>query len=115
MISLDATCNRRVIRAAIGDLLRIELPENAMAGNRWTLPDPLPRQLRLLLDKTASGRHVAYADGARRLEFRIVAQGAFALSLLTAHSYQPSCATFELFIEAYDAEAEALLGPASSQ
>jgi hypothetical protein len=113
MISLDATCNRRVVRATIGDLLRIELPENAMAGNRWALPDPLPRELRLVLDKTTSGGHVIYSDGARRLEFRVVAPGAFALSLLSAHSWQPSCVRFELFIEAYDADADAVIDPAS--
>lgn len=86
-----------------------------MAGSRWALPDPLPRELRLVLDKTASGAHVAYAEGARRLEFRIVAQGPFALSLVNTHSWQQSSGTFELFIEAYDPEAEALAGPASSQ
>ena len=114
MISLDATFNRRVVRAAVGDLLRIELPENVLAGNRWALPDPLPRQLRLVLDKTAGDRITSYAAGERRLEFRIVAGGSCSLSLVNARSWQQSSTSFELFIEAYEAETDVHVGPASS-
>ena len=113
MISLDATFNRRVVRAAVGDLLRLELPENVSAGNRWALPDPLPRQLRLVLDKTASDRYLTYTAGERRLEFRIVAGGSFSLSLVNARNWQAST-SFELYIDASEAEAEAYAGPASS-
>ena len=114
MISLDATFNRRVVRAAVGDLLRLELPENVLAGNRWALPDPLPRQLRLVTDKTACEGRITYSAGERRLEFRIVAGGSCSLSLVHARSWQQAPTSFELFIEAYEGDNEAHAGPASS-
>ena len=114
MISLDATFNRREVRAAVGDLLRLELPENVSAGNRWALPDPLPRQLRLVMDKTACDGSITYSAGERRLEFRVVASGSFSLSLVNARSWQKSATTFELFVEAYEADADQHLDPASS-
>ena len=114
MISLDATFNRRVVRATVGDLLRLELPENVTAGNRWALPDPLPRQLRLVLDKTASDRFLTYTAGERRLEFRVVASGSFALSLVNARSWQQTATSFEVYIDASEAESELYAGPSSS-
>ena len=113
MIIVDATLNRRVVRAAVGDLLRLELPENVATGNRWVLPDPLPRQLRLVLDKTPGVQNASYAAGERRLEFRIVSVGSFALSLLNAPRWQQAPTSFELLVEAYDAENDVLAGPAS--
>lgn len=113
MILVDATFNRRVVRAAVGELLRLELPENVATGNRWALPDPLPRQVRLVLDKTPGERNVSYAAGERRLEFRIVSVGSFALSLLNAASWQQAPTSFELLVEAYDAENEVAAGPPS--
>ena len=114
MITLDATFNRRVVRAAVGELLRLELPENVEAGNRWALPEPLPRQLKLVMDKTPSGGRFSYAAGERRLEFRIVAAGSFSLSLLNARSWQQAPTAFELYIEAHEAESDLHAGPASS-
>jgi predicted secreted protein len=114
MVIVDATFNRRVVRAAVGDLLRLELPENVSTGNRWSLPDPLPQQLRLVLDKTPTEQNVSYAAGERRLEFRIIASGTFALSLLNVPSWQQAPTSFELFVEAYEAEPDAFVGPASS-
>jgi len=113
MISLDATCNRCVVRAAVGELLRLELPENIAAGSRWTLPDPLPRQLHLVLDKTASDRYLSYTAGERRLEFRVVASGAFALCLINSRAWQKACTSFEVYIDASDPEGE-YAGPVSS-
>jgi len=115
MISLDATFNRRVVKAAIGELLRLELPENVAAGNRWTLPDPMPRQLRLVLDKTARDRHLTYSAGERRFEFRVVAGGCCALSLVNAQSWQQAATSFEVYIDASEAESELCTGPASGQ
>jgi len=114
MISLDATFNRRVVKAAVGDLLRLELPENVSAGNRWALPDPLPRQLRLVMDKTASDRYLTYTAGERRLEFRVVAGGSFSLSLVNARSWQQASTSFELYIDACDVDNDAYAEPASS-
>jgi len=114
MISLDATFNRRVVRAAVGELLRLELPENISAGNRWNLPDPLPRQLHLVLDKTANDRSISYTAGERRLEFRVVGSGSFALSLINSRAWQEAWASFEVYIEACDPEGELYAGPVSS-
>lgn len=114
MIIVDATFNRRVVRAAVGDLLRLELPENVATGNRWALPDPLPRQLRLVMDKTPREQNVSYTAGERRLEFRLVSAGSFALSLLNASSWQQAPTSFELFVEAYEADSDVHVGPASS-
>ena len=114
MISLDATFNRRVVKAAVGELLRLELPENVTAGNRWALPDPLPRQLRLVLDKTASDSYLTYTAGERRLEFRVVAGGSFSLLLVNARSWQQASTSFELYIDASDVESDNYVGPASS-
>ena len=114
MISLDATFNRCVVRAAVGELLRLELPENISAGSRWSLPDPLPRQLRLVLDKTASDRCLSYTAGERRLEFRVVAGGSFALCLINSHAWQKACTSFEVYIDASDPEGELCAAPVSS-
>ena len=106
MLALDATFNRRVVRVAVGDVMRLDLPEDVVAGSRWALPDPLPPQLRLVVDKTASDREVAYPAGDRRLEFRIIAQGTFSLSLVNARRWQQAATVFELFVEAYEADLE---------
>jgi len=98
MITLDATFNRRVVRANVGDLLRLDLPEDAVAGNRWALSDPLPEQLRLVKDKTAS---VAYATD-RRLEFRVVAGGSCSLSLINSRAWQQNATSFEIYVEAFE-------------
>jgi predicted secreted protein len=99
MITLDATFNRRVVRASVGELLRLDLPEDVVAGNRWALSDPLPEQLRLVKDKTAS---IACATD-RRLEFRVVARGSCALSLINARAWQQTVTCFEVYVEAYEA------------
>jgi predicted secreted protein len=114
MIIVDATFNHRLVRAAVGELLRLELPENVTAGNRWALPDPLPQQLRLVMDKTPREQSVNYAAGERRLEFRIVTSGAFSLSLLNAPTWQQPPSSFELYVEAYEPESDAHVGPTSS-
>jgi hypothetical protein len=106
MISLDATFNRRLVRAAVGELLRLDLPEDTAAGNRWALPDPIPEQLRLVMDKTASDQRVTYAAGNRRLEFRVVAVGSFSLSLSNEHCWQKPPPSFDLLVEAYQADHE---------
>lgn len=97
MITLDATCNRRVVRASVGELLRLDLPEDLVAGYRWTISDPLPEQLRLVKDKTAS----AACTTDRRLEFRVVAEGSCALSLINARPWQQAQTSFEVYVEAY--------------
>jgi predicted secreted protein len=104
MITLDATFNRRVVRASVGELLRLDLPEDVVAGNRWALSDPLPEQLRLVTDKSGGARSVAYPAGDRRLEFRVVGQGSFALSLVNARAWQQAATSFEVYVEAYEAE-----------
>ena len=104
MITLDATFNRRVVRASVGELLRLDLPEDVVAGHRWALSDPLPEQLRLVKDKTASVSSVAHPAGDRRLEFRVVGQGSFALSLVNARAWQHTSTSFEIYVEAYEAE-----------
>ena len=114
MISLDATFNRRVVRAAVGELLRLELPEDISAGNRWSLPEALPRQLRLVLDKTRSDRGISYTAGERRLEFRVVASGSFALSLINSPAWQKARTSFEVYVDACDPEGELYSGPVSS-
>lgn len=112
MISLDATFNRRVVSVTVGDLLRLELPENVTAGSRWRLPHPLPDQLLLVMDKTS--RHPAsYSDGARRLDFRIVASGKFSLCLLNPRAFQKASSSFEILIDAQEAETELHVGPTS--
>jgi hypothetical protein len=113
MITLDASFNRRVVRACVGDLLRLDLPEDPFAGNRWVLPDPLPSQLRLVTDKTRCERDAIYAAGDRRLEFRIVGDGSFALSLVSSRGWQQTPTQFEVLVEA-GAEEDELL-PASSR
>ena len=110
MITLDATFNRRVVRASVGELLRLDLPEDVIAGHRWALADPLPEQLRLVKDKTAS---LACATD-RRLEFRVVAQGNCALSLINARAWQQQATSFEVYVEAYEAEQETRSGTRSS-
>jgi predicted secreted protein len=102
MITLDATFNRRVVRASVGELLRLELPEDVIAGHRWALAEPLPEQLRLVKDKTSS---LATATD-RRLEFRVVAEGSCALSLVNARAWQQSASSFEVYVEAYEADDE---------
>jgi len=115
MISLDATFNRRVVSAAVGELLRLELPEDISAGNRWSLPEALPRQLHLVLDKTRSDCGVSYTAGERRLEFRVVASGSFALSLFNSPaSWQKASTSFEVYIDACEPEGELYSGPVSS-
>lgn len=113
MITLDASFNRRVVRACVGDLLRLDLPEDPFAGNRWVLPDPLPSQLRLVTDKTRCERDAIYAAGDRRLEFRIVGDGSFALSLVSSRGWQQTPTQFEVLVEAGAEESEVL--PASSR
>lgn len=110
MITLDASFNRRVVRACVGDLLRLDLPEDPGAGNRWVLPDPLPSQLRLVTDKTRCERDAIYAAGDRRLEFRVVGDGSFALSLFSSRGWQRLPAQFEVLVEAGAAQAEPLPG-----
>jgi hypothetical protein len=66
------------------------------------------------LDKTASDRHLTYTAGERRLEFRVVAGGSFALSLVNSRSWQQMSTSFELYIEACEAEGEVYAGPVSS-
>ena len=112
MITLDASFNRRVVRVCVGDLLRLDLPEDPFAGNRWVLPDPLPSQLRLVTDKTRCERDAIYAAGDRRLEFRIVADGSFALSLVSSRGWHQTPTQFEVLVEAGDEASEAL--PTSS-
>ena len=107
MITLDASFNRRVVRASVGDLLRLDLPEDLVAGNRWVLPDPLPSQLRLVTDKTRCERDAIYAAGDRRLEFRVVGDGAFALSLVSSRGWQQASTGFEVLVEAGAPEASA--------
>ena len=104
MITLDATFNRRVVRASVGELLRLDLPEDVVAGHRWALSDPLPEQLRLVKDKTAAARSLATSGGDRRLEFRVVGQGSFALSLVNAPAWQHTSSSFEVYVEAYEAD-----------
>jgi hypothetical protein len=66
------------------------------------------------MDKTASDRHITYTAGERRLEFRIVAGGSFSLSLVNARSWQQTFTSFELYVEAYEADNDTHLGPSSS-
>lgn len=99
MIALDATFNRRVVRASVGELLRLDLPEDAVAGSRWALSDPLPEQLRLVKDKTA-GAPSAAPD--RRLEFRVVAHGCCSLLLVNARAWHQPATSFEVYVEAYE-------------
>lgn len=113
MITLDASFNRRVVRACVGDLLRLDLPEDPFAGARWVLPDPLPSQLRLVTDKTRSERDAIYAAGDRRLEFRVVGDGSFSLSLVSSRGWQPTATQFEVLVEAGATQADA--APESSQ
>ncbi|HYJ07998.1 MAG TPA: protease inhibitor I42 family protein [Polyangiaceae bacterium] len=113
MITLDASFNRRVVRACVGDLLRLDLPEDPFAGNRWVLPDPLPSQLRLVSDKTRCERDAIYAAGDRRLEFRIVGDGSFALSLVSSRGWQQTPTQFEVLVETGAEQSEAL--PESSR
>ncbi|HKY38958.1 MAG TPA: protease inhibitor I42 family protein [Polyangiaceae bacterium] len=110
MITVDATFNRRVVRATVGELLRLELPEDISAGQRWALAEPLPAQLRLLKDKTAS---LASATD-RRLEFRVVAEGCCALSLINARAWQQPSTSFEVYVEAYEGEQDARSGTRAS-
>ena len=85
---------------SVGELLRLDLPEDVGAGHRWALPDPLPQQLRLVKDKTAS----LASTTDRRLEFRGVAEGNCALSLINARAWQQPATSFEVYVEAYEAE-----------
>jgi predicted secreted protein len=110
MITLDATFNRRVVRASVGELLRLDLPEDVVAGHRWALADPLPEQLRLVKDKTAS---LAWATD-RRLEFRVVAEGCCALSLINARAWQQAGTSFEVYVEAYDNDQDERSGTRAS-
>jgi predicted secreted protein len=112
MISVDRTFNRRVVSAMVGDLLRLELPENATAGSRWRLPHPLPDQLLLVMDKT-SRDPASYSDGERRLDFRIVASGKFSLCLLNPQTFQKASSSFEIWIDAQEADSELHVGPTS--
>lgn len=114
MITLDASFNRRVVRVCVGDLLRLDLPEDAFAGNRWVLPDPLPSQLRLVTDKTRCERDAIYAAGDRRFEFRIVADGSFPLSLVSSRGWQQTPTQFEVLVEAGEASVSEVR-PASSR
>jgi predicted secreted protein len=110
MITLDATFNRRVVRASVGELLRLDLPEDVVAGHRWALAEPLPEQLRLVKDKTAS---LAWATD-RRLEFRVVAEGCCALSLINARAWQQAGTSFEVYVEAYENEQDERSGTRAS-
>jgi len=112
MISVDRTFNRRVVSAMVGDLLRLELPENATAGSRWRLPHPLPEQLLLVMDKT-SRDPASYSDGERRLDFRVVASGKFSLCLLNPQAFQKASLSFEIWIDAQEADSELHVGPTS--
>jgi predicted secreted protein len=100
MITLDATFNRRVVRASVGELLRLDLPEDVVAGHRWALVEPLPQQLRLVKDKTAPLVHATE----RRLEFRVVTQGSCALTLINARAWQQPATRFEVYLETYEVE-----------
>ena len=100
MIVLDVTFNRRLVRARVGELLQLDLPEDAAAGSRWTLADPVPAELRLIKDKTSSAR-----ASDRRLEFRVVREGSFTLSLVCARAWQQThAASFEVYVQAYETE-----------
>lgn len=96
MITLDASFNRQWVKACVGDLLRLDLPEDAMAGARWAISDALPAQLRLLSDKTV-GQRASAAE--RRLEFRVVLEGKFALSLVSPRACRREDAAFEVYVE----------------
>jgi predicted secreted protein len=98
------------VRASVGELLRLDLPEDVVAGHRWALADPLPEQLRLVKDKTAS---LALATD-RRLEFRVVAEGCCALSLINARAWQQAGTSFEVYVEAYDSEQDERSGTRAS-
>ena len=110
MITLDVTFHRRLVRASVGDLIRVDLPEDAITGSRWALPEALPAELRLVKDKTA--RSSFSADGSvRRLELRVVKKGYFRMSLEQAGTWRSSEALFEIYIEARAVESEPRLEP----
>jgi hypothetical protein len=94
MITLDVTFHRRLVRATVGDLIRVDLPEDAMAGRRWVLPEALPAELRLVKDKTesASGKE-------RRLELRVVRKGRTRLCLQRGSGWTAE-ESFEVYIDA---------------
>lgn len=109
MITLDVTFHRRLVRASVGDLIRVGLPEDAMAGSRWALSDALPAELRLVKDKTA--RSSSSHGGERCLELRVVKKGRFRLCLEHASAWQAADAVFEVYIDARTVEGEPKLEP----
>lgn len=98
MITLDVTFHRRLVRASVGDLVRVDLPEDAAAGSRWLVSEALPVELRLVKDKTASGP--ASSGRERRLEFRVARSGCFRLCLVCARAWQQGDANFEVYVDA---------------
>ena len=115
MITLDVTFHRRLVRASVGDLIRVDLHEDATTGSRWALSEALPAELRLVKDKTA--RSSSSAEGSvRRLELRVVRKGCFRMCLEQAGAWRSSEARFEVCIDARAVESEPRLEqpPASS-
>lgn len=110
MITLDVTFHRRLVRASVGDLIRVDLHEDATTGSRWALSEALPAELRLVKDTTA--RSSSSADGSvRRLELRVVRKGCFRICLEQAGAWRSSEALFEVNIDARVTESEPRLEP----
>ena len=102
-IVVNADGNRRLIAMAVGDSLRLELPENPAAGFRWQMePSSLEGVSALWLQSVEHQMEGREAGGGRRVfRFSAEAPGQASLSLELAPAWEGGAAreTFVITID----------------
>jgi inhibitor of cysteine peptidase len=98
MLVIDETWNHREAEVAVGDSLKLELPENPTTGYRWSLPEVGPT-LRILEDSYNSSTGGPGGGGVRQWTLAAEKAGAVSLQLELKRSWQPQPAqTFALTV-----------------
>ena len=102
-IVVNADGNRRLIAMAVGDSLRLELPENPATGFRWQIqPSSLEGMSALWLQSVDHQMEGREAGGGRRV-FRFSAeapgQASLCLELAPAWEGGAACETFVITID----------------
>jgi len=99
-IVVNAGGNRRLIAVAVGDSLRIELPENPAAGFRWRMePSSLEGVSALRLQSVDHQTEGREAGGGRRVfRFSAEAPGHATLRLELAPAWEGEAARETFFI-----------------
>ena len=105
MTSLTRADNGRTVSARVGDVVEVQLPENATAGYRWTpAPAGAPAGGGVLAADAAGASYPAGgigSGGVAVFRFRVVAPGTAVLRLRLGRSWEAAAAEeFAVTVEA---------------